>query len=366
MGFWDWFKRRGATDDVASPWRPTGVLERVTLADLYGLDDVDNLPITRESAMQVPALARARNIIAPGIGRMPLIAHKRDGATDQQPSILQQPDPAVPAIATWTWAVDELMWHGSAWFYTLEEDSAGRPTRARVLPSRLIDFDTNGDPIGYRGRRTTGNWFRVDGPHEGILAYGRDPIRSAIAIERAYRRNAEMPVPMVELHQTSPTPKLTDDERTALIASWVTARRGKNGAVGYTSSNVETKTHGLPAETLLVAARDAASLDMARVAGLPAWAVDAAVQGSSITYANVTDRNRELVDFAFAGYMAALEGRLSMDDILPRGTWARFNSDDFLRGDLKARAEAYAAAKEVGLMTDEQIRTAEAGQPREG
>lgn len=365
MGFWDWLTRRNPLD-VASPWADNSHLERVTLAHLYDIDE-SNLPIDRAAAMRVPTIARARNLISAGIAGMPLMAHNKNGTVETSPAIVQQPDPGLPALTTWTWIVDELMFHGSAWLYVLEDDpTSHRARRVRVLPQTKILFDQAGEPYGFKDRPLPGRWIRIDGPHEGLLTYGRHSIRAALSIEAAYRRAAEMPIPVIELHQTGPTPKVTPAERDEIIASWVAARKSRTGAVAYTSSNIEAKPHGMPAETLLVAARDAAALDMARLCGIPAWAADVSVQGSSLTYSNIVDRNRELVDFSFAPYMQAIEARFSMDDILPRGTWARFATDVWLRGDLKARAEAYAAAKAVGFMTDEDIAAAERGHPREG
>lgn len=364
MGFWDWLTGNRQTTDVASPWSDNEHLEQVTLAHLYDLDE-SNLPLTRDAAMHVPAIARARNLICTSIGRMPLAAHTSSGRRKGQPGIVTQPDPGAPALTTWTWTVDELMFHGRAWHYVLEETN-GRATRTRVLPAAHIMFDTNDQPYGFKGKPLPNRWIRVDGPHEGILSFGRRSIRSALAIEKAYRRGAEMPIPAIDLHQTTPTPQLTKTQREELITSWVAARNGKNGAVGYTSYNIEAKPLGAPAENLLVAARDAAALDMARLSGVPAWAVDAAVQGSSLTYSNLVDRNRELVDYSLSPYMAAIEARWSMDDILARGTWARFATDDWLRGDLKARSEAYSAAIAAGIMTDADALAAERGHPIEG
>ena len=365
MGFLDWLFRP-ASSAVASPWTTEpSHLESVTFQELFPDIDAENLPISREMAMQIPAIARARNLICTGIGRMPLHAMKADGPLSSQPPVVQQPDPEQPAFMSWSWIVDELMFHGKAYLYAVEQDG-DRATRLRPLPQTRIDFDESGEPIGYNGLRYPNRWVRIDGPHEGILAFGRQSLRSAHALELAYRRSASMPVPMIDLHQTTATPKLAKDERAAIINSWVAARRSKTGAVAFTTHNIEAKPMGMPAEQLLIAARNAAALDMARLCGVSAWAVDASVQGSSLTYSNLVDRNRELIDYSFMPYMAAIEARLSLDDVLPRGTWCRFSTNDWLRGDLKYRAEAYKAAKDAGLMTDEQIQDAERGLPTEG
>lgn len=362
MGFFDWMTRR--PDGVKSPWSESGHLATVTWSELFPNIDPDNLPVTRASAMQVPALARARNTLV-AFARFPLHAITAVGPAEKQPWMVRQPDPSHPALMTWTWIIDELLFYGRAYLYVLEE-SAGRAVRARVLPQTSIDFDEAGEPVGYRGVRYPGRWVRIDGMHEGILNFGRQAIRSALALETAYRHASVAPVPAVDLHQTTPTPKLTSSDRKELIDSWVKARRGANGAVGYTSHNIEAKVLGAHPEQLLMAGRNAAALDMARLVGVPAWAVDASTTGSSLTYANVVDRRRDLVDLSFGSYMAPIEARLSLDDVLPRGTWARFSADDWTRGDLKARAEAYQAAVAAGIYSPADIPRVERGLPVEG
>ena len=364
MGFFDWF-RPTIRDEVASPWSDPSHLENITLSELWPGLDHDQLPVGRWQAMQVPALARCRNLLCTSVGRMQLTAQTSSG-TATHPDIVRQPDPGHPAFVTWSWTIDELFWHGVAWHYVLEEDIDGRAVRTRVLPQTRIDYDDTGNPIGFAGERLPHRWIRIDGASDGVLNTGRQSIRSALAIEKAYRRSASMPIPAIDLHQTTPNPQLSKEKRAELVASWVAARNSVNGAVGYTSHNIQARPLGAPAENLLIAARNAAALDMARLAGMPAWAVDATTGGSSLTYSNLVDRNRELVDYSFAAYMAPIEARWSLDDILPAGTWARFSTLDWLRGDLKYRAEAYTAAKAAGLMTDQQIQDAERGLPLEG
>lgn len=357
MGFLDWFR---PVQNIASPFNDENHLQAVTMAELFPSIDPSLLPVSRELAMQIPALARARNLICTSIGRLPLVAYNADGPLAQQPDIVRRPDPGHPAYITWSWTVDELLFYGRAWFYRIPGG------RLRLYPQTGIDFDDQDQPTGFRGNRLAGDWLRVDSGADGILTTGRQAIRAALAVETAYRRAADMPVPAIDLHQTTPNPQLSRTERQALISDWAAARNGKNGGVAYTSFNIEAKPLGTTAENLLISARNAAALDMARLCGLPAWAVDATTGGSSLTYSNLVDRNRELTDYSLATYMAPLEARFSLDDVLPAGSWARFSTSDWLRGDLKARAESYVAARDAGILTQQQIIDAERGIPAEG
>src|SRR5690606_26138682 len=86
--------------------------------------------------------------------------------------------------------------------------------------------------------------IRIDGPHEGILHFGRHLLREAIDVADAAARAAANPVPSIELHQTGGSP-LNAEERRELVAAWAEARRaGRNGGVAYTNQNIEVRTHG--------------------------------------------------------------------------------------------------------------------------
>ena len=67
---------------------------------------------------------------------------------------------------------------------------------------------------------------------------------------------------------------------------------------------------------------------MARLVGLPASLVDATAAGASLTYETSAGRNQQAVDYGFAAYMAALAGRLSMDDVVPRGQHVAWDLSD--------------------------------------
>jgi phage portal protein BeeE len=80
----------------------------------------------------------------------------------------------------------------------------------------------------------------------------------------------------------------------------------------------------------MIAARNAASLDLARLIGVAASRIDATVDKGSLNYETTTGRNQEFVDFDLALYMTPITARLSLDDVVPRGTHVRFNLADFI------------------------------------
>jgi len=350
--------------DYAEPdAAPRDHFQTFTLSNLLGLDYVN---IDRGTAMGIGAVAKLRKTACGFIGRMPLVAYRGNAVMARQPKIVVQPEAGRPRFVTMAWVTEALMFYGRAWF-TVEERYAedSRPARLRWCPEWKAEFDTAGQLVKAFGREVNAfDVVRVDGIDEGLLNYAQPVLREARAIDIAAGRASDNPVPSIDLHQTGGDP-LTEDQIDALIDRWATNRRTKNGGVSFTNQSVEAKTMGQPVEQLLIDGRNVAALNIARAAGFPAWAVDASVNGSSITYSNSPSRTRELIDYALSPYLEAIAARFSMDDMLPAGTWCRFDYSELLRGDFAARMDAYKVAKEAEIYTVEELRAMELGRPLE-
>ncbi len=356
-----WDGRNGLASPLAGPSH----LERITWEGLFdGFEDWrDALPMTRAEAMSVPEVARARNVLAGTAGRLPLRVHDQAGRPVAG-TVLAQPEPGRPALVTLTWAVDALLFYGRAWWVITSRDNAGLPLAVEWVPEWSADLTDDGVLIGHIDGRRFDEFdvIRIDGPHEGVLATGTPTIRQAVRLQRAALRVADNPVPAINLHHEG-AGRLTPDEIDNLIDSWVKARRGDNGGVAYTNSAINAQVLGLNPEQLLIEGRRMAALQVARALGVPAWVIDAPVEGSALTYSNTPSRSRELVDYGLSPYLAAIESRLSMGDVLPDGQWARFDVDELLRADFGDRMSAYKTAREAGVYTVDELREREHGRP---
>lgn len=329
----------------ASPWADSDHLTTITLADVFGWLDSELLPIGRPEAMSVPAVAAARHRITGTLSRLPIRAYlgDSDALWSGSPDLLTQPDPAEPHSQTMLKTLDDLLFDGSAyWGVTHLSATTNRPDQVTYVPRACIQVDQEGRVMidsafttwlsTTQGRAILGNDLQTPmpwviyfaGPHAGLLNFGARTIRSSVRMDRAAARAADNPVPSIELHQTNDA-DMTDTEVTDLLRRWMAARRGENGGVGYTSSGVEARALGQQPEQLLINGRNAQAVEVARLAGIPAASIDAAIPGTSLTYANLLDRLRDLVDFGLQPYGVAITGRLSMDDCLPHGVAARYD-----------------------------------------
>jgi hypothetical protein len=329
------------TIGLASPFSDPGILSRITLDSLFPGLDPEAWPLTRDQAMTVPAVAAAYSRIVGTLSRLPLVPLDSAGRSWSGPAgLLTQPDPGMPHTTTMRDTLSDVLFHGVGyWGVTATYQTDSRPLDAVYVPVGEVDTDDAGRQTVSAGyldwlNRARGlavlmggaHLLRFDGPIPGgLLGIGQPTLRTAARFERAVLTAADNPVPSVELHQTTDD-SLSDPEILAMIRQWEDARRGHG--VGYTNAAIELKTHGQQPEQLLISGRNQQAVDVARLAGIPAASIDAAIPGASLTYANLVDRLRDLINLGLQNYAAPFCARLSMDDVTPHGVSVAFDYDE--------------------------------------
>jgi hypothetical protein len=306
---------------IVSPWQ-TGQLSSIVWNDI--LAGSDTFAVMRAEAIALPAVSRARDILTATIARCPLVTFRGpDELVDPGPAWTYRTDGAVSPYHRMLWTIDDLLFHGwSLWAKAADTD--GHLLDAERIPPDSWEIDADGRILVLARPVDPADVVLIPGPHEGILSRNARAIRAAAALDRAYLSSARNPTPTVELHQTGGVP-LEKDEVGDLVSDWRTARTGDGGSTAYTPESIELRTHGGPAEALLVDGRNSAAVDMARICDVPASLVDATNAGASLTYETTAGRNLEFLDYGVELYMGPVEARLSLDDVVPRGTRVAFD-----------------------------------------
>ncbi len=295
----------------------------MVMGDLWGLGE--HVPVTREAAMKIPVVARARRLICTTIPRFPMSAIGRDGEPlADQPAFLTRSDGALSPYHRILWTVDDLMFHGWSLWAVKRYADTGKVAESERIPFQRWSFDSDGFVLLDGEPANPDEVLLIPGLDEGLLSYGDRAIRHADRLLEAADTAARTPSANLELHQTSNAP-MADDDIDRLIQRWAEARTGKHGGVAYTNASIELREHGAANEHLLVEGRNAAAVDVARAAGVPAAMVDATGERSSMTYQTVQSRNAEFVDYGLAPFMAAITARLGMDDVVAAGVSVRFD-----------------------------------------
>lgn len=131
------------------------------------------------------------------------------------------------------------------------------------------------------------------------------------------------------------------------------------------SERIRILGSGMSYEPLLIKPSDAQFLEtqafttteIARLFGVPASLLHAAVDGKSMTYSNVEQVWTEYVRFSLLKALREIETAWSA--ILPGRQRVRFRIDSLLRADRKTRFEGHKTAIEAGFMTIDEIRALE-------
>lgn len=318
--------------------------------------------VTRAEAMQVSAVKRARDLICGAIGQMRLELVGPDNAATPW-NLFEQPEAGVPRSVSMTRLAEDLLFEQRAWWRITHEGWHNRPAQViRLDPSSVTvqpDWRVYYSPTG-NGVAT--EWLpdrhliRFDSPNDALLLAGARAIRTVTRLEQAALNYAEGTPPLDWFTPAEGADPASDEDVLEFLNDWATARKARSTAYVPYALQYNTNANFNPEQLQLSQAREFAVTEIARITGIDAE--ELSVSTTSRTYANMQDRRRQFLDFVIGPYLTAIEDRLSMDDVSPRGFKARFDTATFLRTDDKTRAETDALLIGVGVLAREEARTA--------
>ena len=295
---------------IASPWA-SGALAQVLWSDIF--DPATPPPNSRAAAMAIPAVARARSLMVTAAARLPLVQMTGADPSPVQPRWLLATTNGLSPQHRTAATVDDLIFYGwSCW--TGPRDPDGLPLSADRVPMDEWEIDPDSTTVLVRGTADH-DAILIPGFHEGVLTFGRGAISDALGISAAVKDRIKSPVPPIHLRQVGGVPITDPDEIQAITRSWAAARQPGGSGVGFSNQHLEVipldTSHG---DSLMIEARNAAALDLARVIGVSGSRIDATVDKASLNYETTTGRNVEFYDVDLALYTEPITARLSMDD----------------------------------------------------
>lgn len=352
------------------------------LAELAGLGGGK---VSRRDALRASAVLRARNLIAGVPATLPIELRDRKRELDERNWLGQQPNPLIETTVHLAQTFEDLLFDGVSYWRVTEVAADGYPIEAEHLdhrsvspalvlgrPSRVVSEDlpfTPDDPVfvdgvperlsSAPGRTMPGDIIRFISPNPPLLVHAARYIRIVLLLDRIAADYANDPLPFGYFKDATDDEPLDDDQINEVLNKWESARRQRRW--GYVESGLElTKLEWpTPQQLQLVEARQHAVLDIARATGLDPTEVGAPPAGSSLTYQNAEQRRSDLIDFTLMLYIRAVEDRLSMADITPRGLFATFVIGAFARADTKTRMEGYKTGIDAGIVEPNEARRRE-------
>jgi len=340
-------------------------------ASFFGLTSYDDVaapsaPVGRRSAMQVPAVKRARDLIATTLGSLPVKLFMPD-KTEAYSSLLEQPERGIARSVTMARTFEDMLLEGVAWWLVVETTWNGYPAKVRRLDPRTVTVRQDGK-VYYTKAGNSGvvyeyasdfDLIRFDSPNDPLLVAGARAIRSAIALDAAALRYSSGNQPN---DYFTPTDGIDPAQEAVDVAmdAWEAARAQRSTAYVPAAFTYHSNAWN-PEQLQLSSAREHAVLEIARVAGIDPE--DLGVSTTSRTYFNAFDRKQARIQDTLRGYVVAFEDRLSMGDVTPRGYRVQLDFTDMLRSDDVTRFQAYQLGLQVGVYADKnEVRAAE-GRP---
>jgi HK97 family phage portal protein len=302
-------------------------------------------PIDRQAAVSVPAVNQCLNLIKGVIAGIPLEMYSMStGEELVMPTWVRQPDARAPRSVTIAWTVDSLIMFGQAfWKVTSVYADDQRPasfewvqnnrvsTKLDPLTQEVDYYMINGTKVPDSG---VGSLVTFQAFDQGLLVRSQRLINAAIAAEQAAQTGISSPQPTGYLRNLGAD--LPDNQIQGLLNTWKTARQNRSTA--YLTSTLEyVPTSYSPSEMTYNDSVEEMAAQIARAMNVPAHMINAEHNRSS-TYQNVLDARKEFFAYTLAPYINAIEDRLSLDDLTPRGQMVRFAVDEtFLRANPQDR-----------------------------
>lgn len=335
MGFRDLLRLSAGTQlttaahqlPVTSPYSSSPALPQMVITDLLSEDQQANLPMTRERAISIPAVSKARNLLVSTIARFPLVALRDGELLEEQPTFMYRTNGPVSPYERMVWTIDDAIFYGVA-LWKVQRGQRSSDGLAPILDAEWVPFgdwyiDEQGRVIVYDEPAMRGEVVLFNFPFEGLLNIGRTTLQGAIDIEAAWTARARNPIPALDLHLIDE--QLTQEEVDGYVSAWSKARRSKDGAVSFTPPNIELKALGELKPELYAEGRNAIRTDVGSFLNVRASMLDGTSGIDSLTYTTRDGERNLFYDMDLPFWTDPIEQRLSLDDALPRGQSARFN-----------------------------------------
>lgn len=336
--------------------------------------------ISTDQAMRHSVVWAATRLRADVVSMMPIDTYKRlsDGTLVEVPTapVLispdnfadDQPTPISDWIYAGQWALDS--WGNSIGIIRTINATTKIPTQIELVPADMIRLTIKGTRITqYKiaGERVDARhiWherqFLVPG-----LPFGLSPITYAV-MSLAGAINAQTFIQDFFAHGGVPAAHLKNIEKELDPVKSARVKQRFKAAVGagdvfvsgrdWTYEPISVKA----AESGFLQQIDATSRDICRFLGAPADLIDVQSGGSSITYANITQRNLQFLTLNMGASIKRREDALGR--LTPKPHFVKLNRSAVLAMDDKTRADIFKLKIDSRTLTPDQARAIEDNEP---
>jgi HK97 family phage portal protein len=319
-------------------------------------------------ALGVPAIFGAVNLIANTVGSMSMKAYvgELEVPPADRPRIIVRPDPFQTAREFYRQTAYNIATRGEAWWWIAARDADGIAMSVLSINPAEVMVTENADDLRY----PVITWRSKTMKNEDMrqLVYSRDPgslrgegplqiCGAAISVaveaqEWAANHFASGGNPSVVIKSAV---EVDADEAETIKQQWVGSAYGNMPKVIDPGIEDVKEMGANAAAAQMLEARGYQNVDIATMFGMNATLLNAAIQGSALTYQNVGTKFEDFLRTCLRpNYLESIEQ--TMSDLLTRSTTCRFNTDFLTLADIKTRYDVYDIGIKSGIIDQEEAR----------
>ena len=295
-----------------------------------------------DAALSVPTVSRAISLLSTVVATLNLKSYTLQWTGQEYEELyvegeswMTRPDPKITRNFIMSKTARDLILYGRAFWMVTSRYSTGYPATFQWLPANLCDTPDNAPPewfgpadkVNFNGiPLDTSQLVQFLSGSQGIIYSGRRAIQIALRLDQSAERFATNEIAAGYLQQKGGEP-MSGEELGEMAAAWAANRR--TNAIGALNELVSFESFDVdPSKLQLVEGREYQTKELSRLMDIPADLL--AIDQSGMTYANAQQARQDLILFGARPILHAIEERLSMDDVLPRGRHVRFAIDEYL------------------------------------
>lgn len=318
--------------------------------------------------LQMSTVFRGVQVLQTAITGLPIVEQRGGVALPDVSPLVAQPDVHRSRRDFIADIVASLVLDGNA-FTRIVRDWQGQIVTCEVLPPQHVTVtDESDDParpdlrFSYLGRTYTcddivhSKFLNIPGRLRGLgpISAAREEIEGA-QLARDYKTRFFTDGSNLKGYLRT-SENITQETAQQAKASWKAS--GEAGDIKVVGKNLEYVPLDMkPADLQFLETQKFDTTQIARLLGIPASIMLAAVDGSNLTYSNIEQSWIEFADYTLAAYTGEIEEIFNR--LLPRGRTARFDWDSSQRANMSDRYGAYKTAIEAGFLTIDDVRRKE-------
>ena len=299
----------------------------------------------RNRAISVPTISRSRDLCASVLSCMSLKMYSEIWNGDEMEKIPQAPrtwlrkiDPQLPNNFIMAWTFDDLFFFGRAFWYITSRTADGFPASFTRLPAAMVQTLDQAGPVWFApSKQVVFQGAELDpndvvqflSPIQGIIYMSTQSVATALKLEAARYRNASSAIPAGVLRQTGGEP--LSAQELADLAGAFNAARETNQTAALNEFVTYTETLTSPDKMLLIDSAEFQAMEMARLCNIPPYL--AGISVGSYSYQSSSEARMDLWTFGAKAYAECIASTLSMNNVLPNGTYVEFDVEKYLSGE---------------------------------